>query len=255
MLSPQALLRGLVARALPPTNADSQNNDVPIRMDSYGGLYTQPLVRKTHNLADEGSYFVCNNAQTAIGPTFGTAFAAASPFILIYNGQSSARLYLDYIALVTVVAGTCTTTAGYTAAAVVLDQGNRYSSAGSNLSANIVNPNMASVAGAPSGVLVYCGAIVATAANTARTVVGIRNIRPNVSSTVIGIVGDMNLITFGSVEGSTGSITVANANIMPQSFPPVVVGPGQSALLYLWYPVMTAPTAATYAPEIGFWVR
>jgi hypothetical protein len=65
----------------------------------------------------------------------------------------------------------------------------------------------------------------------------------------------MNLITFGSVEGSTGSIVVANANIMPQAFPPVVVGPGQSALLYLWYPVMTAPTAATYAPEVGFWVR
>jgi len=254
-LSPQALFRGLVARLLPAFNADNNNNDVATRLWSYGEQATMPLVRKTHVLADEGSYFVTNNAQTGIVPTYGTALVATSPFILIYNGNTQSKnLYLDYAALVAIAAGASTTLAGYVAAAVVVDTGNRYTSGGTNLTANIVSPNMAA-GGAPAGILAYCGAIVATAAVAARTIVGVRNLRPSVSATVINVVGDMNLINFGGVEGSAGSITIANANVMPQAFPPVIIGPGQSALVYLWFPVMSAPSAATFAPEIGFWVR
>lgn len=255
MLSPQALVRGLVQRALGTVNADSQNNDVAVRLASYGEAYTQPLVRKAHNLADEGSYFVTNNAQTGLASAYNTAFTATAPFLLVYNGSTTGqRVYLDYLALVAIVAGASTTAAGYIAAAVVTDTGNRYSSGGTNLTANIVSPNYAA-ATAPAGVSVYAGAITATAATAARTIVGVRNIRPNVSATVINVVGDMNLINFGSVEGATGSIVIANANIMPQAFPPVVVPPLSSALIYLTYPVMSAPSAATFAPELGFWVR
>lgn len=253
MLSPQALIRGLVQRALPSVNADSANNDVALRLDPYGGAYTQPLVRKAHNLADEGSYFVTNNAQTGIASAYNTAFTATAPFLLVYNG-GAVRVSLDYLALVAIAAGASTTLAGYIAAAVVTDTGNRYSSGGTNLTASITNPNYAAAA-APAGVAVYAGAITATAAVAARTVVGVRNLRPSVSATVINVVGDMNLVNFGSVEGATGSIVIANANIMPQAFPPVVIPPVTSALFYLWYPVMSAPSAATFAPELGFWVR
>src|SRR4051812_16825581 len=254
MLSPQALIRGIVQRALPTINPDSTNNDVAIRQGAYGEVYTQPLVRKQHNLADEGSYFVATNNQTAIVPTYGTSLVATSPFITIYNGNTNGqRIYLDYIALVAVVAGAQTTTAGYTAASVVIDNTNRYTSGGTAIT-GIVNPNM--VSATASGATINCGAIVAPAASgSARTVVGLRNLRPSVSTTVINVVGDMNLLTFGSVKGAVGSITVANANIMPQALPPVIIGPGHTALLYIWYPVVSAPSAATYAPEIGFWVR
>src|SRR3954470_18246381 len=115
MLSPQALIRGLVQRTLPSINPDSANNDVALRQGSYGEIYNQPLVRKAHNLADEGSYFVATNAQTAIVPTYGTSLVATSPFITVYNANATARLYLDYIALVAVVAGIQTTAVGYTA--------------------------------------------------------------------------------------------------------------------------------------------
>jgi hypothetical protein len=253
MLSPQAFMRGLVQRALPPYNPDSINNDVGSRYGAYGESYVLSMVRKQHLLADEGSYFVATNNQTAIVPTYGTSLVATSPFITIYNSNTVARLYLDYIALVAVVAGAQTTTAGYTAISVVTDSINRFTSGGSSLTANIVNPNQA--AAATSGAIINCGAIVAPAASAARTIVGLRNIRPSVSTTVINVVGDMNLLTFGSVEGATGSIVIGNANIMPQALPPVIIGPGQSVLLYIWYPVVSAPSAATYAPEIGFWVR
>lgn len=252
-LSPQALIRGIVQRVLPAFNPDSTNNDVALRQGSYGEAYTQPLVRKTHNLADEGSYFVATNAQTGIVPTYGTSLVATSPFITVYNSNATSRLYLDYIALVAIAAGAQTTTAGYIAISVVTDSTNRFTSGGTSLTANIVNPNQTS--SNVSGAVINCGAIVAPAASAARTIVGIRNIRPSVSTTVTNVVGDMNLLTFGSVEGATGSIVIANANIMPQALPPVIIGPGHTALLYMWTPVISAPSAATFAPEIGFWVR
>lgn len=253
MLSPQALMRGLVARALPSFNSDSQNSDVGFRLGPYGEQYIQSLVRKTHNLADEGSYFTCHNLQTAIVPTYATAFSATvGPFITIYN-NSALRCYLDYCALVAIVAGISTTTVGYTAFSAVVDTGNRYSSGGSNITANLVS-NGASAIGNP-GLTIFCGAITATAAVAPRTIIGLRNLRPGVSSTVINVIGDMNLLNFGGVEGAVGSIVIANANIMPQSLPPIIIGPNQTGLLYLWFPVMSAPSAATYAPELGLWVR
>lgn len=259
MLSPQALIKGVIAKLRPVINSDSQNNDVAVRLGAYGEFYNQPLVRKSHNLADEGSYFTVNNAQTGIASAYNTAYTATAPFITIYNGNTAAgapTVYLDYCALVAIVAGASTTAAGYIAAAVVLDVGNRYSSGGTNLTTLIVNPNPNAPTTSPTGVAIFCGAITASAASgSARTIVGVRNLRPNVSATVINVVGDMNLINFGSVEGATGSIVVANANIMPQAFPPILVPPGWTALLYLTYPVMSAPSAATFAPELGFWVR
>ena len=258
MLSPQAFIKGIVSRALPFFNPDNYNSDVAARQWSYGELATMPMVRKQHNLADEGSYYVTNNAQTGIVPTYGTSFSATAPFITIYNGSTSSRLYLDYIALTAIAAGASTTTAGYTAAAVCIDNTNRYTSGGTNLSSNIVSPNMAVPANA-SAATINCGAITAAAASpAARTVCGIRNLRPSISSTVINVIGDMNLLTFGGVEGAASgqiSITAGVANVIPQSFPPVVIGPGHTALFYLWYPTLSAPSAATYAPEIGFWVR
>jgi hypothetical protein len=254
MLSPQALVSGIVNRLLPSFNTDGTESRT--RLDSYGGQYTQPLVRKTHALADEGTYFTAHNNQTGIAPTYGTAFSATAPFITIFN-NTALRCYIDYCALVAIAAGACTTTAGYTALAATVDSGNRYSSGGTNLtlpSSNSFQSAGASAIGNP-GLTIFCGAITATAAVSPRNVIGVRNIRPGVSSTVINVVGDMNLLNFGGVEGSTGSVTIANANLMPQSLPPMVIGPNQTGLIYLWYPVLTAPSAATYAPEIGLWVR
>lgn len=257
MLSPQALIKGLVQRALPSApNSDSPNIDVALRLWNYGEQAIMPLIRKQHLLADEGSYYTCGNNQTAIAPTYGTSFSATAPFLVIQNQNTQGqRLYLDYAALTVGAAGTSTTgTQGQTALALIIDNTLRYSSGGSNLTANIVNTNMASPQN-NNGAAVYAGAITATAANASRALSGERIIRPGVSQTVLNVVGDMNLLNFGGVEGAVGSITIANANIMPQALPPVVIAPGHSALVYIWYPGATSPTAATYIPEVGFWIR
>lgn len=256
MLSPQALFRGLVASLAPNANTDSQNNDVAARMDAYGGLFTQPRVRKAHALAKEGTYFVTNNAQTGAVMTTTAAFSATSPFIVVQNNDvlGGKSINLDYATLVTTVAGSAASALTTIQMTVVLDSVLRYSSGGTNISANKVSPNMR-LSGPSSVASVYFGAITATAAGAlARTVVGLRTLRPCVSATVADVVGETKILNFGGVEGgSAGTITVANANIIPVSLPPVIIGPQQSALIYVFYAASGTPVAAAYAPEVGWW--
>lgn len=256
MLSPQALIKGLVSRILPASNPDGSNTDAALRLGRYGEVYDLPLVRKSHLLADEGSYFVTNNAQTGVATNNGTAFSATAPFCVVQNNNSlasGARLYLDYIALVTTTAGSAASGASSINAAVVIDNILRYSSGGTNITSSIVAANMDLTTG--SGAAVYIGAVTALAASpVARTVCGFRILRPTVSATVLDILGEQKLLNFGNVEGGQGSFTPANANLITNSFPPVVIGPQSSALIYIWT-TSTTPVTPQYAPEVGFWVR
>lgn len=260
MLSPQALIRGIVQRALPSLNPDSANNDVAIRQGSYGEIYNQPLVRKSHNLADEGSYFIINNGQTGITPPLGVAFSATVAALTLYNNDTlGRRLYLDYINLTNIVAVTATTSVVGEANAffaLVIDNGSRYSSGGTALPAP-VNPNLSNGTTAPN-LTVNFGNITATAATGgARTLVGQRVTRPSPTTAALTLVGDTWLLNFGAVEAlAATSQVVTNANFVPVPMPPVVIGPQQSAVLYLWWANHTpAGGAAGFLPEIGFWIR
>lgn len=256
MLSPQALFRGLVSSLAPTSNADSQNNDIAARMDAYGGLFTQPRIRKAHALAKEGTYFVTNNAQTGVTMTTTAAFAAVSPFIAVQNNDvlGGKSINLDYATLTTTTAGSAASALTTIQMVVVLDSVLRYTSGGTNITANKVSPNMR-LSNAASVASIYAGQLVAAAAGPlARTVVGLRTLRPCVSATVADVVGETKVLNFGGVEGgSAGTITVANANIIPVSLPPVIIGPQQSALIYVFYAASGTPVAAAYAPEVGWW--
>src|SRR5208337_4010538 len=184
-LSPTQIIQGFVSKLMPSFNTDGANTSVTARQGSYGELCTQPLIRKSHNLADEGSYWTASSA-TGIVPTYGTTITATSPWLSIYNGNTSKSVGVDYHALTAIVAGAQTTAAGYTGIQIVVDTGNRYSSAGTQLTP--VNVNLLSAGAA--NVTIWCGALVATAASAnARTIVTSRNIRPSVSTTVINVVG------------------------------------------------------------------
>lgn len=255
MLSPQALFRGIVSRALPNFNFDNANQDVASRMWSYGENTVISMVRKTHVLADEGSYFVANNAQTAAATQSGIGFSATTPAFTVFNGNppGGKNVYLDYVNLTAATAGSLSATLSYSAMSAVIDIGNRYSSGGTQLTPK--SPNMNS--NVASGATIFFGAITATAASaSARTIVGERIARPPVSTTVPNVVGDQYEWNFGGVEGLPGSsITVANASIVPQALPPLMVGPQQSILLYLYLVGGSAATAPTWYPEICYWER
>jgi len=255
----EAFLKGWVSRMLP--QAETDNDPGVVRLGRYGDVWTIGGVRKQHGLADEGSYFVTNNAQTGLAATALSAPTAASPFLLIANtdtagNQNAKRIHLDYINLLATAAGGAASTLLYGGLAIVVDTGNRYSSGGTNLTANIVNPN-ADVSARASIASVYAGAIVAAAATgNARTLVGLRNIRQAVSATVLFVVGDVLHFNFGGVEPpANAALTVANAHRLSEQLPPVIIGPGQCALIYIFGQGATTPSAPSLAPELGWWER
>jgi hypothetical protein len=271
MLSPQALFRGIVSRVLPQANLET--NEASLRQGRYGEADVLSVVRKSHLLADEGSYFVTNNAQTGIlsaAAVAGPATAPTTPSLVIVNNDSASnpnakRVYLDYVELLVTAAGVTATATQAKNMAVVIDRGGRYSSGGTNLTANSTSTNMditvTSVAQA------YFGNITTTAATiAARTLVGQRMQRLPVSATTVpDIINDRVRYEFGSVEQIPSIIlgSVAATTLQPSveqatiKLPPVVLGPGQSCLIYLWQLVAggTYTTATTYIPEIGWWER
>jgi hypothetical protein len=253
MLSPQALIKGLVGRALPTPNADSQSNDIGSRFGRYGENYVLSAIRKQHLLADEGSYFTASNAQTAITGPAATGFVATTPALVVYNGASAGgpRIYLDYLALTaggTAFSNSTSNTGMFYA--LYIDTGNRYVSGGTALTAK--NANMDS--NNNSFASVVFGAPTASAASAAvRSLVGQRLFREPVSATALSLASmDEWTFNFGGVEGgpanSVGSSGVLQANIVHKVFnlPPVVIGPGQSALLYIWQISNSGATAGNF---------
>jgi hypothetical protein len=262
MLSPQALIRGLVGRSKGALNGDSQNNDVGSRFGSYGENYVLSVVRSNHLLADEGSYFTASSAQTAITGPAAAGWVATTPALVVYNGASAGgpRIYLDYLYLLnggTAFSNSTSNTGMFYA--IYLDAGNRYASGGTTLTAK--NANMDS--NIASNAAVAFGAPTATAASgTVRSIVGQRLFRAPVSATALTLANmDDWMFNFGGVEGGpvniVGSSGVLQANISHSVFnvPPVVIGPGQSALIYIWQISNSGPTAGNLIPELGWFER
>lgn len=259
-MSAQSIIRGMVSRILPQADPDGANQDSEVRVGRYGDLYSIPIVRKQHALADEGTYFVTNNAQTGVATGASATFINTAPFLQVANtdsqsNSSAKRIYLDYLALITTVAGGWVSAGVNIQAVVQLDTGDRYTSGGTDLSASIVNVNM-DVGARASVAKVRAGALLVPApTGTVRTICGLRIVRPAASATVADVIGETKLFNFGSVENTmNGSIVVANANNIPIPVPPLVIGPGQCALIYLILNG-TTPSAVSYAPELGWWER
>jgi hypothetical protein len=226
----------------------------------YGEPFVIPLVRKQHALADEGTYYTTNNAQTGIASPTGTSFSATVGLLTVTNtdtpgSPTAKRLYIDNIVLVCTAAGSWASAGVNLQGVITVDTGDRYSSGGTDISANIVNPNFDGPTRA-SIAKVRCGALTLTSATgAARTVVGLRILRPAVSATVAHVIGDMLVLNFGGVEAQVNaSITVANANIIPIPCPPIILAPNSTMNLHY---IMngTTPGAASFAPEVSWWER
>jgi hypothetical protein len=258
-MTTEVQIRGRVSRLLPQANVDGGREGEPIRIGRYDEQYTLPLVRKQHLLVDEGSYFVTNNAQTGLATPAVAAFGATTPLCVISNtdspGTAAKRLYLDYLALITTAAGSWASAGVNLQAAIYLDQSDRYTSGGTDISANIVSPNMDGPARNSIAKVRFGNITAAAATGAVRAICGLRILRPAVSATVADVVGETKLLNFGGVEAMlNGSITVAAANMISVPLPAIVIGPQQCALIYF---IMngTTPAAASYAPELGWWER
>lgn len=263
-LSPSALFKFLVSPRLPVPTNDGPEAEGFARGTKYRELFVQNLINKAHPLADEGSYLVCNNAQTGIIEGTSTAYSATAATLIIDNNEDpngGKSFYLDYVDLIVSAAGVTASAVTAKWLALVLDKGPRYSSGGTEITSKLVNPNMLMTAVPKFNI--FFGALTATAASKqARTICGQRIYRlPVTATTVPDALGDRMRLEFGSMEpettvalGTTGAL-MANVFQSVVKAPPIVIPPGYSMVLSTWDQATTYSTGVTWLPEIAGWAR
>lgn len=268
MLSPGALLKGLVRRFLPLPSQEGPESEGYLRLARYNEANVISMVRKSHPLVDEGSYFVVNNAQTGIIDAASVGFVVTTPSFYLANtadpnDPNGKSIGMDYVDLTVATVG-ATTTCVSKFFAIYLDKGNNYSTAGTDLSSKIwaVSPRVGANASIAKA---YFGALTTTTPavtkGTTRPIVGERQYRMPVSTSVPDAVGDRVRIEFGSVEGETAGAIGTTGALMANVFqsvakvPPLVIPPGWSMALYLCAQTGAYGTGTTYLPEAGWWER
>ena len=234
MLSPQALIKGLVSRLLPQKSLDGPESERAQRLLEYGEGAVSLISSSKHTLSHEGTYFATTN------PTLGTAaagavlaaFSATVAAFVIQNTQDSGNalaknIDLDIIKLAYIVAPATATGLEY---AVVLDNTSRVPSAGFA----VLSPTqVGSIIGATiAKIWAFTGAAFMTipaAGANARTVA--RGSIPG-----LPVVGTEHMIRFGA----DGSNSAGSAHDTPISIPPTWF-----AVVYLWWPgnATTGPSA------------
>lgn len=261
-LQTQSSMFGAVARALPLPTVDGVEGE--LRTSRYRDLLVNNLIPTKAGLTGEGSYFVTNNGQTAITGQTDTAFTATHPTIAIYNSDTASnpaakRLCLDFIYLLnggTAFSNATSNTGTFCAVTIDAQDG---VTGGTLLTPN--NANMDS--GTKSLAVIRAGALVAPAVTAAaRTIVGQRLVRCPVSATALTLANlDQFLFNFGGVDISmalpNGASATLEANVVGRTInlPPIEIGPGHSAWIYVFSVAGGAVTAGNFLPEIGHWER
>jgi hypothetical protein len=264
MTTPAALAQVLPGRKKPSPRPDSVLDGVPFRGSRYAEEFNTSLVPKNHLLADEGSYFVTMN------PTPGTGIAAAAsnsgiptlgantdtrPVLAILNGAQPSdgiRVYLDALQLLVTAAGDAAGTR--IDFAVQLDNWQNRVKPGAAVGGTQctpINPNMDD--GTKSVAQVWFGAntVIASSNLGSARLLCRRQLRP-----VIPVVGDVYAMTFGGAEQFVGSLIPNGTAMCQQSFnlPPIILGPEQVALIYLWLASQGA-TGTSYEFDLTHWER
>jgi hypothetical protein len=213
--------------------------------DEFGILHSRDEIRAS---VEQGTYNKVVNATYGTGIAMGivTSFADTTPTMIIKNTSATKKIIPHYIRLICTVAGATTTSSRV---ALVLDTANRYSSGGTDLTANIVNA--ATNAGNSSIADVKFGAITATAASAKRQVC---NLQIKTQAAPCWVVGDELTIKFGDAPDSTTLNGAATVNITKNVGPVVLAGSNHSLLVHMWNPA-NATTAPSWEVEAGWWER
>lgn len=214
-----------VGAARPSAMPDNPISGGPARAGKYGEAYGIGLGGKEWPLSDEGSYYTARDATPGTGKISGvvTTFVETTPYLIIYNGSTSLSIYPQFIRFHVTVVSTNSTRVQFTTA---IDTGNRFSSGGAALTLQNTNMNSPNA----SQAVINTGVLVATTATANRRVLDHVNFRGS-----IDVVEDSYELVFGPNDGpGNGGSRVATVADLSKQHSPVVIGPGQSFLLYEW---------------------
>jgi hypothetical protein len=222
-------------------------------MGRYGDTKVESAWPTDHLLSDEGGFMVATVLPGATGLQLGisASFSATAAAFVLQNTDVAGgkRIYPRYLKLAQSVAPTSGTALRY---AIVVDSINRAPTIVSNGSGGSgpgtpatatayrstvsctnadVNPPIVGVAYFPISTAAGAAPTVPAASQFARTVVGNGIIKSS-----IPVVLDQYTLQFGSADmGGTFQGAAALAKITEHA-PPIVLGPGQSMVIYLWSP-------------------
>lgn len=231
--------------------AVSNGTSQTVRTDAQGAVHNRNEILAW---AEEGSYFrALGNATPGTGVAMGiqTSFSATANVLLaMVNGSSTTRVIPHYIRLICTAAGATTTSSNL---AIAIDNVNRYSSGGTDISGLIVNSNSALGPSSALTVLRF-GTLTATAAGA-----GTRYVSQTVLKTQVApcwTVGDEVRLNF-AVSGDADPQPLSGSAPLgiSKNFGPVVLGGLNSSLLiHMWNPA-NATTPPSWALELAWWER
>lgn len=235
-----------VQTPLPSAVGEGGASSSPGRTDAYNDAIVVSALNRDLWSAAEGSRYVAVNPTPGtgiLGHAAPTTFDETKPYLLIYNGGSK-TIYPVCVRLTDTVVSVGGTRIQFTGA---MDVGNRLSSGGTALT----QANTNGVSGSSSGAIITAGAVVATAATSARRLLG----NSLIKGANIDVVWDQIEFVYGTTGGSTGGLltptTVAQWYSVPLA--PVAISPGYSYMLYQW--AASQSTGPTYEVVVDFIAR
>lgn len=196
------------------------------RYNSYTEAVTVSPTNKDFFCAVEGSLFVAVTPTPGtgiIGHAAPTTFDETKPYLMLYNGHPTKTLYPQFLHLHETVASTGATRVQFT---ITTDVGNRRASGGTALTVASTNTGVTNDA----TTVAYIGAVVATAATSARRIIA--NV---VFRGTIDIVEDDYQIVWGAPDGvGNSSSRVATVAEVSRVVPAMGVGPGSAIYITQW---------------------
>lgn len=232
-----------VAQSLPASNADG-STIVPNRTGKYAEAYVLPISGKEFFSADEGTYFMACTPTPGTG-IIGTINIAAitdiSPTMVIYNGDSTKRLYPQFLNLYETVVSTTGARVQFT---FYTDAINRYTSGGTALTICNTNSGTATT----TAITARVGAIVSPAASNKQLIDHV------VFRGTIDVVEDCYEFVFGGMGGGNSTnARAATVQDFSRTMPPVCIMPGHSLVMHQW--AASQANAPTYEYRLGFILR
>jgi hypothetical protein len=224
----------------PTARADS--NDTGIRVSKHGNVSVEPTERAAVKAALEERAFVATNPtpSTAIAIAIKATHDDEKAELAIQNDSNDESIILDQVRLICTVAPASGTDAQL---ACILDSVAR-SIATDGTGLSVKNPNMASDE-LHADVVARFGALVPSATTATERQVARAQLR-----SVILVVGDELVLRFGDDAGPPSvDIAGTTAKKIVTNLPPIVIAPGGTLLVHLWF-ASNATTPAQFEVEV-----
>ena len=228
-----------------------------VNFPTAAGQKVSNLWNTSHALADEGSFYIANNATmgTTIAMTTSVVDDAAtassthaqySPFLYGYNktavtDPNGKSLYLQYLRLTQPIGGQAWTSATQAFFSLRVDPTSRYASGGTALVVANANTNSSTTA----AVDLYAGANV-----VGLPTAGARLLSHGMIQGTIPLPGDQWIFTFGDTTMPTNAVGASAIKNLTIPCGPVVIAPGWSFQLDIWATALAA--APAFEVELGF---